>query len=94
MRSDPSARWLNLPLLLMVSLASMEKRGTWPRYSDRTRLNSVRSPSTYSIRLREDVFLTRYAVLPVPVILFFPVLAWLLARRRERKRWQHSDHGA
>ncbi|MDC0670970.1 DUF4178 domain-containing protein [Nannocystis radixulma] len=51
-----------------------------------------RSPDTYSLRLREDVWLTRYAVLPVPVILGFPLFAWLLGRRRERKRWQNSDH--
>jgi hypothetical protein len=51
-----------------------------------------RSPDTYSLRLREDVWLTRYAALPVPVILGFPLFAWLLGRRRERKRWQNSDH--
>ncbi|WAS92264.1 DUF4178 domain-containing protein [Nannocystis punicea] len=52
----------------------------------------VHSPDTWAIRLREDVFLTRYAVLPVPIILGFPLLAWLLGRRRERKRWADSDH--
>jgi hypothetical protein len=50
------------------------------------------SPETYSLRLREDVFLTRYAVLPLPIILLFPLLAWWLGRRREHQRWQHGDH--
>lgn len=52
----------------------------------------VRSPDTWALRVREDVFLTRYATLPVPIILGFPLLAWLLGRRRERKRWANSDH--
>ncbi|MFY0535113.1 hypothetical protein [Nannocystis pusilla] len=52
----------------------------------------VRSPDTWAFRVREDVFLTRYATLPVPIILGFPLLAWLLGRRRERKRWANSDH--
>lgn len=51
-----------------------------------------RSPETYGLRLREDVFLVRYALLPLPVILGFPLLAWWLGRRREEKRWRHSDH--
>jgi hypothetical protein len=51
-----------------------------------------KSPEVYAIRLREDLFLTRYAVLPVPVILAFPLLAWLLSRRHERKRWAASDY--
>lgn len=55
-------------------------------------LFGVRSPERYSVRLREDVFLTRYAVLPVPVILGFPLLGAWLGRRRERKRWAASDH--
>ncbi|MDC0717136.1 DUF4178 domain-containing protein [Nannocystis bainbridge] len=52
----------------------------------------VRSPDTWALRVREDVFLTRYAVLPLPIILGFPLLAWLLGRRRERKRWANSDY--
>ncbi len=51
-----------------------------------------RSPETYSVRVREDVFLTRYAVLPVLVILFFPLLAQILSWIFERRRWQNSDY--
>jgi hypothetical protein len=52
-----------------------------------------RSPEKYSVRLREDVFLTRYAVIPPLIILFFPLLAQLLASRFERRRWHNSDYG-
>lgn len=52
-----------------------------------------RSPETYSLRVREDVFLTRYAVLPMLVILFFPFLALILGASFERRRWQNSDYG-
>lgn len=51
-----------------------------------------RSPDTYSVRVREDVFLTRYSVLAVLIILFFPVLAQILGAIFERKRWAHSDY--
>lgn len=50
------------------------------------------SPTSYSVRVREDVFLVRYAVIPVLVILLFPLLALILSARTERKRWENSDY--
>lgn len=63
-------------------------------YSFSVSLSGVpRSPETYSVRLREDVFLTRYPVLAFLVILLFPLLAQLLGAAFERRRWQNSDYG-
>lgn len=51
-----------------------------------------RSPESFSVRVREDVFLSRYSVLPLLVILFFPILATILGWIFERRRWNNSDY--
>lgn len=50
------------------------------------------SPTTYDIRITEDVYLTRYSVLAVLIILFFPILAFFFSRAFEKRRWRSSDY--
>lgn len=50
------------------------------------------SPTHWGLRIREDVFLVRYAVLPLLIILIFPVIALILSARFERRRWSSSDY--
>jgi hypothetical protein len=51
------------------------------------------SPTSYSVRVTEDVYLTRYSVLAVCLILFFPLLSLVLGRSFEKRRWHQSDYG-
>jgi hypothetical protein len=50
------------------------------------------SPTSYDVRITEDVYLTRYSILAVSLILFFPLLSLLLGRRFEKRRWHNSDY--
>lgn len=50
------------------------------------------SPLKLSVRLRQDVALTRYVVLPLLVILAFPFLNFLFGRIFEGRRWAKSDY--
>lgn len=52
----------------------------------------TRSPTSYSLRVRDDVYLTRYSALAVLVILAFPLFAGLLGLIFERRRWANSDY--
>lgn len=52
----------------------------------------AQSPTSYDIRITEDVYLTRYSVLAVLVILLFPLLSLLLGRSFEKRRWRNSDY--
>lgn len=45
-----------------------------------------------SVRVRQDVVLLRYLVLPLLVILAFPILNFLLGRMFEARRWSKSDY--
>lgn len=49
-------------------------------------------PKEYDIILIQDVYLQRYTVLALVVILAFPLLTWLLGWLFERRRWQNSDY--
>ena len=52
----------------------------------------ARSPTFYSVQIHEDVYLTRYSVLAVSLILFFPLLSLILGRAFEKRRWRNSDY--
>ncbi len=45
-----------------------------------------------NVRLRQDVVLTRYIVLPLLVILAFPLINFVLGRSYEARRWANSDY--
>lgn len=49
-------------------------------------------PLTYEVELIQDVYLQRYVVLSLLVILAFPLLAWLCGWLFERRRWKNSDY--
>ena len=49
-------------------------------------------PLTYEVELVQDVYLQRYVVLSLLVILAFPLLAWLCGWLFERRRWKNSDY--
>jgi hypothetical protein len=51
-----------------------------------------RSPTAYSVQIVEDVYLVRYSVLALSIILFFPLLSLLLGRSFETRRWRNSDY--
>ena len=50
------------------------------------------TPTEYEVRVVQDVYLTRYSVLALTTILFFPLLAWLFGWLFERRRWKNSDY--
>lgn len=50
------------------------------------------SPTSYSLRIEQDVYLTRYSALAVGLILLFPLLSLVLGRAFERRRWHNSDY--
>lgn len=52
------------------------------------------TPTEYEVSVRQDVYLTRYSVLALTIILFFPLLAWLLGWLFERRRWNNSDYSS
>lgn len=45
-----------------------------------------------NIRMREDVVLTRYLVVPFLIILGFPILYFMLGAFYEGRRWSNSDY--
>jgi len=53
---------------------------------------AVPSLVRFSVRLRQDVPLWRYVLLPLLVILSFPFINFLLARVFEGRRWSKSDY--
>ncbi len=52
----------------------------------------ARSPTTYDIRIVQDVYLTRYSVLAFCLITLFPLLSLILGRSFEKRRWHNSDY--
>jgi hypothetical protein len=50
------------------------------------------SPLKLSVRLRQDVALWRYVLLPLVLILAFPFLNFLFGRVFEGRRWAKSDY--
>ena len=52
------------------------------------------TPTEYEVSVRQDVYLTRYSVLALTTILFFPLLAWLFGWLFERRRWNNSDYSS
>ena len=50
------------------------------------------TPFDYDVKLTQDIYLHRYAVLSLLIILCFPLLTWLLGWLFERRRWKNSDY--
>lgn len=50
------------------------------------------SPRAYTVHIAQDVYLTRYSVLALVIIVSFPLFALLLGWIFERRRWQNSDY--
>lgn len=51
------------------------------------------TPIRYGVKLVEDVYLTRYSVLALLVILGVPLFGHIMGVIFERRRWQNSDYG-
>jgi hypothetical protein len=49
-------------------------------------------PTTYSVTIAQDVYLMRYGMLALAIILAFPLFALLLGWIFERRRWKNSDY--
>lgn len=50
-------------------------------------------PQVMNVRLREDIVLARYILLPLFIILLFPIINGLRSLIFESRRWQNSDYG-
>ena len=47
-----------------------------------------------NVRLREDIVLLRYLLVPLAVIVFFPLVFMLLSLAFESRRWANSDYAS
>jgi len=57
-------------------------------------LGASKSPISYGVQLVEDIYLTRYSVLALLVILGVPLFSHIMGVTFERRRWRNSDHHA
>ena len=55
-------------------------------------LPGARSPTSYDVRIVQDVYLTRYSALAFAVIVGLPLFGGLMGWLFERRRWQNSDY--